>query len=312
MICFERGKMWYTQNALCMFAFYEKRGGFAMEKRQLGKTGEMLSIIGFGGIITMDEVQQDANKFVDEAIDRGVNYFDVAPSYGNAESKLGPALSGKRKSVFLACKTEMRTAAQAEAALHNSFKLLQTDWFDLYQLHGVTTVEEVETICGPGGALETFVKAREQGLVRYLGFSAHSEEAAVALLDRFSFDSVLFPVNWASHLGNGFGEQIIKKAEEKGAARLALKAMAKSTWPEGAEKVYSKAWYEPIPEKEHAQLALRYTLSQPVTAAVPPGHIQLFRWALDAADDFRPVTPEEIAILKYKSREIKPLFPLNQ
>ena len=282
-----------------------------MKKRKLGKTGEMLSLIGFGGIVAMNEEQQDAEKFVDEAIERGVNYFDVAPTYGNAEIKLGPALDGKRKNVFLACKTEKRTAAEAETALYNSLKLLKTDWFDLYQLHGVATVEEVETISGPGGALEAFIKARQKGLVRYLGFSAHSEEAALALLDRFNFDSVLFPLNWASYMNNGFGAQIMKKAKAKGTARLALKAMAKSNWPEGAEKTYSKAWYEPIQEKEHAQLALRYTLSQPVTAAIPPGDIRLFRWAMEAVENFKPVTSEEIAILKYMSREIEPLFPLK-
>lgn len=282
-----------------------------MERRKLGKTGELLSIIGFGGIVNMNEEQRDADKYVSEAIERGINYFDVAPAYGNAESKLGPALDGKRKNVFLACKTEMRTAAQAEAALHNSLKLLKTDWFDLYQLHGVATLEEVETITGPKGAMETFVKAREKGIVRYLGFSAHSEEAALALLDRFEFDSVLFPVNWASYMSNGFGTQIMEKAREKGAGRLALKAMAKSNWPEGADRIYNKAWYEPISEKEHAQLALRFTLSQPVTAAIPPGDIRLLRWALEAAEDFKPVTSEEIELLKYKGSGIRPLFPLK-
>ena len=282
-----------------------------MEKRKLGKTDEMLSVIGFGGIIVMNEEQRDADKFVADAIERGVNYFDVAPSYGNAESKLGPALEGKRKNIFLACKTEMRTAVEAETALHNSLKQMKTDWFDLYQLHGVTTLEEVETISGPGGALETFIKAREQGLVRYLGFSAHSEEAALALLDLFDFDSILFPVNWACYMNNGFGAQIMKHAKAKGTARLALKAMAKSYWPEGAEKSYSKAWYEPISEKEHAQLALRYTLSQAVTAALPPGDIQLFKWALETAEDLKPITSDEISLLKNMSRVIEPLFPIR-
>lgn len=283
-----------------------------MERRKFGKTDEALSIIGFGGIVVMNEEQPDADKFVDEAIDNGVNYFDVAPTYGNAEYKLGPALYSKRNKVFLACKTEQRKAQEAEAALSNSLKLLKTDRFDLYQLHGVTTLEEVEAITGPNGALETLVKAREKGLVRYLGFSSHSEEAALALLDRFDFDSVLFPVNWASHIGNGFGTRILERAQAKGMGRLALKAMANTYWPEGVERNYSKTWYQPISEKDQAQLALRYTLSQPVTAAIPPGDINLFRWAVEAAQDFKPVSEEELEILRNKSREIKPLFPISQ
>jgi aryl-alcohol dehydrogenase-like predicted oxidoreductase len=165
-----------------------------MEKRQLGKTSESLSMIGFGGILVMDEDPPTASRLVAEAVDRGINYFDVAPTYGNAEERLGPALEPYRKSVFLACKTEKRTAAEATEALHGSLEHLRTDYFDLYQLHAVTTMEEVEQILGPGGALEAFVQAREEGLVRYLGFSAHSEEAAVALLDGFGFDSILFPL----------------------------------------------------------------------------------------------------------------------
>ena len=145
-----------------------------MEKRGLGKTGESLSMVGFGGVVVMNEEPSFASRVVAQAVERGINYFDVAPTYGNAEERLGPALEPYRKDVFLACKTEKRTAEEASEALHRSLELLRTDHLDLYQLHAVTKMEEVEQILGPGGALETFVKAREQGLVRYLGFSAHS------------------------------------------------------------------------------------------------------------------------------------------
>ncbi len=156
-----------------------------MERRPFGTTGETVSIVGFGGILCMNEEPVEAKRLVDRAIDRGITYFDVAPSYGNSEERLGPALAPHRGKVFLACKTGKRTAAEAEAELHRSLELLRTDHVDLYQHHAVTTVEEVETIMGPGGAMETFVKAREKGLVRFLGFSAHGEAAALALMDRF-------------------------------------------------------------------------------------------------------------------------------
>ena len=167
-----------------------------MDKRAYGKTGEMLSVVGFGGIVVMNEPPAESSRLVGEAVDRGINYFDVAPTYGNAQECLGPALEPYRKSVFLACKTEARDAEGSLAALHDSLQKLRTDYFDLYQLHAMTTLEEVEQVFAPGGAMETFVKAREQGLVRFLGFSAHSEEAVIALLDQFEYDSILFPFNW--------------------------------------------------------------------------------------------------------------------
>ena len=131
-----------------------------LEKRSLGKTGEMLSMIGFGGIVVMNATPEEASAAVRHAIDNGVNYFDVAPSYGDAEVKLGPALEPYRKNVFLACKTGMRTKDEARKELEQSLKNLRTDHFDLYQHHAVTTLEEVDTILGPGGSMETFVEAR--------------------------------------------------------------------------------------------------------------------------------------------------------
>jgi aryl-alcohol dehydrogenase-like predicted oxidoreductase len=171
-------------------------GGADLRKRSFGKTGRELSIVGFDGIVVMNESPSSARHIVDEAIDRGINYFDVAPGYGNAEERLGPALEPYRDSVFLACKTGKRTKDESAQELDQSLKRLRTDFFDLYQLHGVTTLKEVDQIMSKGGAIETFIEARDQGVVKHIGFSAHSEEAAIDLLDRFNFDSVLFPLNW--------------------------------------------------------------------------------------------------------------------
>ena len=283
-----------------------------MERRAYAATGEELSIIGFGGIIVKAETQSVANRLVAEAIDEGVNYFDVAPQYGDAQERLGPALVGKRDGVFLACKTLERTKAGALAQLHDSLRKLETDRFDLYQLHAMTTEADFEAATGPGGALEALVEAREQGLVRYLGFSAHSAEVAIKLLETFPFDSVLFPISWVTYFNAGFGPQVIAKAQEKGAARLALKAMAMTRRESGPRATYPKAWYHPIPEsnEELAELALRFTLSQPVTAAIPPGDAGLFRLAIKYAKRFRPITPDEEAALRTKAKELEPLFHL--
>jgi len=281
-----------------------------MEKRVLGKTGEELSIIGFGGIVVAQEDQKYANDCVAEAIDCGVNYFDVAPTYMDAEDKLGHALETQRLEIFLACKTEDRTRVGSEHLLIRSLRKLKTDYFDLYQLHAMSTMEDVETVFGPDGAMETFIRAKEAGIIKYIGFSAHSEEIALELLDRYPFDSMLLPINWASIINEGFGLKAIEKAEEKGVARLAIKSMAKTTWDVDADRKFSKPWYEPIDDEYLASLALRYTLSQPITAAIPPGDTTLFRWALKTATEYKPITQEEIEILKANAAGLKPLFPL--
>ena len=281
-----------------------------MEKRKLGKTGEMLSIVGFGGVVVMNEEQADANRYVAQAVEeRGVNYFDVAPSYGNAEERLGPALEPYRQSVFLACKTGKRVGDEATAELQQSLQRLRTDHVDLYQLHGVRTLEEVEQITGPGGALEAFVKAREQGLVRFLGFSAHSEEAALALMDRFAFDTILFPFNWVTWHQGKFGPRVLAKAQEKDTGILALKALAKRKWREGEEREWSKAWYRPVESFEEALLALRFTLSRPITAATSPGHVELLWWACAAAERFKPLSPKEEKEVARRSEGLEPIFP---
>ncbi len=280
-----------------------------IEKRSLGKTGEMLSMIGFGGIVVKDSTTQQAADVVKFAIDSGVNYFDVAPSYGNAEVMLGPALEPYRKGVFLACKTTMRTKADSRKELEQSLKNLRTDHFDLYQCHAVTTMEDVDKIHSPGGALETFLEAKKEGKIRFIGFSAHSVEAALAMMDRFDFDTILFPVNFTTWNAGNFGSQVLDQAQKKKMGILALKSMARGPWPEGADrKRYPKCWYEPLSTPEDIRMGLRFTLSHPVTAAVPPGDESLFRIALGQADKITPLNPYEIQDIKAKGLAGKPLF----
>ncbi|PLV58948.1 aldo/keto reductase [Thermotoga sp. KOL6] len=283
-----------------------------MEKRTLGKTGEQLSVVGFGGIVVMNESIESAKKIVAKAVERGINYFDVAPSYGDAEKKLGPALKPFRDDVFLACKTMERTREGAWRELHESLKRLQTDHFDLYQFHAVTTLEEVEQIFATGGAIEAFLKAREEDLIRYIGFSAHSEEAALAMLERFDFDTVLFPLNWASWLGKGFGQKLYEKAKERNMGILAIKALAKRRLKENEEKKWPKCWYHPVDSFEEASMALRFTLSLPVTAAVSPSHQEFLWWMCDIVENHgTSIREEEIETLKEKAKSLTPVFPLD-
>lgn len=279
-----------------------------IEKRVLGKTGEKLSMIGFGGIVVSQVTSQQAADYVAEAIDLGVNYFDVAPTYGNAEDMLGPALEPYRKGVFLACKTQGRTKAEALAEMEESLKKLRTDHFDLYQMHAVTKVEDAETILGPGGALEAFLEAQKAGKTRYIGFTAHSVEAAQKLMDGFDFDTILFPINYGTWNAGNFGPQVLEQAQKKQMGILALKAMAKGPLTDRGNRIRKKCWYEPFVEEEEASRALRFTLSHPVTAAIPPGDEELFQMAIKLALDFRPLSEEEALGLKEEALARTPLF----
>lgn len=263
-----------------------------MERRRLGKTNEELSVIGFGGLAVRDMTPDEAAETVARAVKRGINYFDVAPSYGNAEERLGPALEPFRDDVFLACKTGQRDAAGAESDLHQSLQRLRTDHFDLYQCHGVSSVEEAERILAPGGALETFVRARDAGTVRHIGFSAHSEAAALKLLDGFPFESVLMPFNLFCWEDGNFGRAVLEKAGQTQTGVLALKSLARRPWEEGEDKTWPKCWYRPVEALREATTLLDFTLCLPVTAAVSPGHAELLWLACDAAEALANGTAE--------------------
>jgi aryl-alcohol dehydrogenase-like predicted oxidoreductase len=283
-------------------------------RRRLGRTGEMLSMIGMGGIVVMDAEPAHAADVVAEAVDRGVNYFDVAPTYGNAEEILGPALQPHRDKSFLACKTTCRDAAGAREELERSLKRMRTDHFDLYQLHALIDPEkDLQPALGPGGALETILKARDEGKVRYIGFSAHRPDTARMAIEQFDFDSILFPINMFCHFGNGFEEQPLELARQRDMGILALKSMARSSWENGSGRVvrehYAKCWYEPLVTREEALPALRFTLGQPgLTALLPPGEELLFRLALDLVPELATAEAHPVTAVPEPLAAVTPLF----
>ena len=281
---------------------------FQIPKRTLGKTDEELSVIGFGGIMLNNNRQDFANELVAKAYDLGVNYYDVAPNYGNAQEKLGPALKPFRKNSFLACKTHMRDAVGAQNTLEDSLMKLQTDYFDLYQLHALSSVEQVEQVFGAGGAMETIIKAKKDGKIKYVGFSAHSVDAALLAMNNYDFDSILFPINFACWNAGNFGPQVYDEAEKRGMGILALKAMALTPLKSGEEKIFKNVWYRPIQDEEIMKMALKYTLSKNITAAVPPGKNTLFLKALEFMNEYKPITENETSKLLALSKVTKPIF----
>lgn len=284
----------------------------AVPRRAYGRARDTISIIGFGGIVVKDVTPAEASRFVGEAVDRGVNYFDVAPTYGNAQERLGPALAPYRAKCFLACKTTERDAAGARREFEESLRLLHTDHFDLYQLHAITTVDDVERAFGRGGAMEWILEAKQQGKVRYVGFSAHSEEAAHAAMDRYDFDSILFPLSFPTWIKGGFGPSVHARALEARRGVLALKAMAYQKLPSPGDdrRRWDKTWYEPLDQVDRVSLGLRFTRHLPVDAMIPPGHWELFKMAVDLAQAgaLTPLNEREQQLVADMAAASAPIF----
>jgi predicted aldo/keto reductase-like oxidoreductase len=291
----------------------EQSSNLPIPKRKLGRTNEYLSIIGVGGVVLMNNSPSFASNIVAEAVDRGINYFDVAPTYDNAQELLGHALAPYRKNCFLACKQEDWTREGSQKLLDESLRLLRTDYLDLYQFHALSKISDLEQIFGPKGAMETFVAARKAGKVRFLGFSAHSVEVALKAMDTYSFDTILFPVNFVLFSQANFGPQVLARAQKKSMGILAIKGMAKTSWPADLQKdhPHPKCWYVPAAFPEEAALGLRWTLSQPITAAIPPGDERYFRLGMDVAQNFKPIAESENQQLLARASGVQPLFHLG-
>ena len=274
-------------------------------KRTLGKTGYEVFPVAYGGIVSMKDGQAPSDNYVSWAIDHGVNYFDVAPSYQDAEEKLGNSLRPYRKDVYLACKTNCRLKKDAEIEFANSLKLLHTDWFDTYQLHGLASVAEVETAFGPGGVMELMRRVKEEGLVRRLGITCHSEKAALRAIELFDFDSVLFPFNWHMNLAHGMGSRLIKVAKEKNMGVLAMKQLIERAWKDGDDAMrarFPKSWCKPI-DLENTALrlaAIKYTLSLGPDILIPPGDFENFSFVVEHIEEClaNPLTDADLAFLK--------------
>lgn len=282
-----------------------------LETRPYGRHDVKLSVIGFGGYMIKGMEQAKVNRHVAEAIERGVNYVDVAPTYGNAQELLGPALEPYRKDVFLACKTTERSADGATKELAGSLKQLRTDHVDLYQLHAITKVKkDVDAVFAKGGAMETFTKAQKDGRVRFIGFSAHSEEAALAALERYPFDSILFPVNFVCDYQGDFGPRVIEQAKKQGAAILAIKSMAKERRgkDDSSPKKYPNCWYEPYDEPDTVAMALRYAMRFPITSIVPSADVRLFNLALDLVGKLGAWTQQDEQRLRSLAAGVTPVF----
>jgi len=283
-----------------------------MEYRKFGRTGFDISAVTYGGIVSMDDGQPASDDYVAWAIDRGVNYFDVAPSYGDAQEKLGNSLIPYRSRIHLACKTAERRRAEAEKEMLGSLRQLHTDHFDVYQLHAISSMEDVEIAFGPGGVMEMMRELKEKGIAANLGITAHNEDAALKALELFDFDTVLFPFNWFMNMEHGMGSRLIRAAKERNMGVLCMKAFIERRWDseeERAASCFPKSWCKPIDTEDTAfgVAAMKYALSLGVDTLIPPGNYASFSFAVEHIDEClrHPLTDADRKFLEEKLRLVR-------
>ena len=283
-----------------------------MERRRFGRTGHDSSVAIFGAAAFWEVDQATADATMERVLDAGVNHIDVAPQYGLAEERLGPWLEPHRDEFFVGCKTMERTRVGADAELQRSLDRLRTEHLDLYQLHAVTTLEELDAVTGPGGALETLLESRESGLVRWLGITGHGVDAPAIFLEalrRFPFDSVLFPLNFVQMGSPTYrrdAETLLARCRELDVGTMIIKSITRSPWGEHPET--RTTWYRPFEGSADIQRAVDFVLSHDVTGICTAGDTHLLPRVLQACERFTPmdeVTRDELII---EGTRYEPLF----
>lgn len=281
-----------------------------METRRLGRTGHDSSVVIFGTAAFWDIDQAGANAALDLAAAQGVTHIDVAPQYGRAQAVLGPWLAPRRDQFFLGCKTLERTREAAWADLHNSLRLLRTDHVDLYQFHAIGSFSQLDEVFAPGGALEAFQQAREQGLTRWLGITSHGMEAPRVQLEalaRYPFDTVMFPLNprlYADPAYRESAEALLAQCRARDVGVQIIKSIAARPWGEH-EKAYN-TWYAPDDTPEGIRAGVQFALSQPgVTAIVSAAEVRLLPMIFAAVQPLEPMTgsAQDALIAAWAGRE---------
>jgi aryl-alcohol dehydrogenase-like predicted oxidoreductase len=291
-----------------------------METRPLGEIGHDSTVLTFGAVALNYLPQEEANELVEDTLARGVNHFDVAPTYGDAEVKLAPKLGEHREEIFLGCKTQERTYNGAWGELHKSLERLDTDHIDLYQFHAVTGYDELETIVGDGegangpdpGALAAFKDAKQEGLIDHIGLTSHGDPSLIrtAIKEIDELETVMFPMNYTLASKDGpeydYGA-VLDLAKERNMGALGIKGFAKEPWPPTDELPEDErpydTWYRPYDTREEIEECLRFALSRGMTSITNAGDPELVPMILDAAAEFEELDQGEQEELLTRARE---------
>jgi predicted aldo/keto reductase-like oxidoreductase len=264
-----------------------KRLPMEMERRQLGKTGTSVGIVGLGGEGILNTVGFENNPYVspyeliNQAIDLGINFLDTARAYSGSEAYYGGALKDRRKGIFLASKSKARDKKGALLDLDETLKNLRTDYLDLWQIHDVRTETTIEEIFGPQGALEAFIEAKQKGRVRFVGVTGHHDPSILKkCLEMYDFDTVMLPINPAEPSHGSFVD-IVPFACERGVGIIGM-------------KIYLRGLAERMPWYKSMEPFFRFALSQPIsTAVIGYGPLHHLAKNVGFAESFAPMSHEE-------------------
>jgi aryl-alcohol dehydrogenase-like predicted oxidoreductase len=252
--------------------------------RILGRTRQRVTILGLGGEGVLRTVGQDkaAAALINRALDLGITYCESARAYSGSEAYYGKALGERRKEIFLTSKSHDRTKKGALAHLHMTLKNMRTDHLDLWQVHDVREEVDIAEIFGPGGAIEAFVEANEQGKTRFIGVTGHQDPSIIRkCIEQFDFDTVLMPVNPAEPQYRSFIEEVLPLASRKNMGIIGM-------------KVYVRGFASRLPWYTSMEPFLRFALSQPVTnVVIGCDDIKQLEQNVKFARSFEPMTPEE-------------------
>ena len=259
-----------------------------IEKRELGKTGLKVTILGLGcaqiGALRNFKL---AVEIIETAINLGINYIDTASTYGNAEEKVGEVMRSRRNEVILATKTLQRDKENSWREINKSIERLKTDYVDILQIHSVNTMAELDKITSKNGSLYSVIKAKEQGLCKHIGITGHTRpEVIKEALNRFDFETVLIPLSSVDKLLNDFGDVIFPVAKKKNIGIIAMKVLSDGRVIDFVED------------------SLRYVFSLPIsTAIVGVKSIAELKQNVEIARNFIPMTRNEIDALIEKSKK---------
>jgi len=283
-----------------------------MRTRRFGRTNHMSTLAIFGAVSLGKIDQAEADRAMQKVLDADITHIDIAPSYGNAEERIGPWMALYRDRFFLGCKTTERSKDAAAAEMQRSLQLIQTDHFDLYQLHAVRSIQELDQATAKGGALEAVIAAREEGLTRFIGITTHGIDAPLVLMEalrRFDFDTVLFPINFVQYANPVYRrncEELLRICQAKDVGTMIIKSICKRPWGD-RERTYHP-WYEPFDEPSMIQKAVNFVLSQPVTGICTVGDFRLFPLVFEACEKFAPMSLAQQDELIQTASAYEPLF----
>ncbi len=268
-----------------------------MQKRILGRTGHESTVVTFGTYAVGYVDQDEADRAIQLVLDYGVNHFDIAPTYGHAMERVAPWMPELQDDIFLGAKTAVRDRDGAWRDVESILKRMNVEEFDLFQLHSVGTLEQLDLATALGGSLETLIEMREQGMTKWLGITGHGPDVPGTILEalnRFDFDTIMFPLSPAAARDpeyNQMTSRLLSEANRRNIGIQTIKMIARGGWGDGHKEC--NTWYDPHRSQDDIDRSLWWVLSQSIHTAPSCGEISLLPKVLDAAERFCPLSENE-------------------